>query len=76
MPYSQKVLAEKWIRNARDFSPDSPERFWGPPSLLLNVYGDSLSGGNSHPSSADVKNEWSYATTPPSRVYVLRRVEI
>jgi hypothetical protein len=51
-----------------------PDRLWGPPSLLPNGYGmRSFAGGkaagreadHSPPTSAEVKNTWIYAATPP-----------
>jgi hypothetical protein len=53
-------------------SPPRPDRLYGPPSLLSNVY-QGLSLGvrrpgreadHSPPSSAGVKNVWSYTSTP------------
>jgi hypothetical protein len=55
-------------------SPPRPERLWGRPSLLSNGYLGALSLGkkrpgreadHSPPSSAEVKNAWSYTSTPP-----------
>jgi hypothetical protein len=51
-----------------------PNRFWNPPSLLSSVFQGALSLGvkrpgyeadHSPPSSAEVKNAWSYTSTPP-----------
>jgi hypothetical protein len=49
-----------------------PDRPWGPPSLLYNVYrifpGLKRPGrGADHPPppSAEVENEWGYTSTPP-----------
>ena len=49
-----------------------PDRLWGPPNLILNGYGGSLLGVKqsceSWPSSlsgAELKNGWSYTSTPP-----------
>jgi hypothetical protein len=52
-----------------------PHRLWDPPRLILNGYKDTLprrkgGGGerkvdHSLPSSAEVKNEWSYTSTTP-----------
>jgi hypothetical protein len=59
-------------------SPPRPERFWSPPSLLSNGYREALPLGakgprreanHSPPSSAEVKNAWSYTSTPPTRLY-------
>jgi hypothetical protein len=55
-----------------------PERLWGPPSLLSNGYQEGLSLGakrpgreadHSPPSSAEVKNAWSYTSTPPLHLH-------
>jgi hypothetical protein len=54
-------------------SPPRPDRFWGSPSLLSNWYRDLTSGvkrpgreaDHSSPSSAKVKNAWSYTSIPP-----------
>jgi hypothetical protein len=52
--------------------------FWGPPSLLSSAYQDLLPLGvkrpgreayNSSPSSAEVKNAWSYTSIPPVRLH-------
>jgi hypothetical protein len=52
-------------------SPCRPDRLWGPPNLLSNVY---LSRGvkrpgreadHSSPASAVVKKMWIYTSTPP-----------
>lgn len=52
-------------------SPKRPDRFWGPPSLLVNKYRCLFPGGKGgeakrsgrevhrSPPSAEVKNEWS-----------------
>jgi hypothetical protein len=56
-------------------SPPRSERLWGPPSLLFNGYRGLFSGGkaagpeadHSPPSSAKVKNTWSYTSIPPMR---------
>jgi hypothetical protein len=54
-----------------------PDRFWGPPNLLPNRYQGALSlevklpgreADHSPPSSAQVKNAWSYTSTPPMRL--------
>jgi hypothetical protein len=58
-------------------SPPRPERHWGPPSLLSSGYRGALSLGVKRPgreadhspsSSAEVKNAWSYTSTPPIRL--------
>jgi len=54
-------------------SPILPYRLWSPPRLLFNRYRGPVSGvkrpardvDNSHPSSTEIKNEWSYASTSP-----------
>ena len=57
----------------RDLFPKYPNRLWDPLSFLPTGYRCSWPGvnrpghdvDNSSPSSAEVKNEWSYTTTPP-----------
>jgi hypothetical protein len=57
-------------------SPPHPDRFWGPPSLLSNrnqglfpgVKSPGREGDYSPLSSAEVKNVWSYISTPPIRL--------
>jgi hypothetical protein len=56
-------------------SPPRPERLWGPASLLSNGYRLSLSlginrPGREAPSTAEVKNAWSYTSTPYTRLQV------
>jgi hypothetical protein len=54
-------------------SPKRTDRLWGPPSIIFNGFRASLPGvkwfgrGVNHSllSSAEVKNEWSYTSTPP-----------
>jgi len=41
-----------------------PNRFWDPADILLNVYWRSK-GGHSVPTTADVRNGWSYASAAP-----------
>jgi len=54
-----------------NFSPNYPDRVRGPPSLLFNWYLGSISGIKrtscefNPPSSAGIKNEWSYTSIPP-----------
>jgi hypothetical protein len=48
------------------------DRLWGPPSLLFSRYRSSFAGvkwpglevDHCPPSSAEVKNEWSYTSSP------------
>jgi len=66
------------------FSSPRLDRLWYPPSLLSNGYGDSFLGvkrpehevDHSHLSDVEVKNAWSYTSTPPClhgmvQIYVL-----
>jgi hypothetical protein len=55
-----------------------PARLWGPPSLLSNGYEGAVplrvkrlqrEAGHSPPSSAEVKNAWSYTSTPTIRLH-------
>jgi hypothetical protein len=60
-----------------------PDRLWGPPSLLFNGHRSSLPGvrrpgrdvDRSPPSSADIKNVWSYTVLPPPPPVYLHGVE-
>jgi hypothetical protein len=54
-------------------SPPRPDRLWGPPSLLYNGYQGlfhwevmrlGCEADHSPPCSAEVKNAWSYISTP------------
>jgi hypothetical protein len=52
--------------------PKRPDRLWGPHNLLFNAYRSFITGGKRPgsednlipPSSAEVKNEWSYTPGP------------
>jgi hypothetical protein len=54
-------------------SPPRPERLWGPTSLLSKGYQGIKRPGlvvdHPPPSSAEVKNAWSYSSTPPIRLH-------
>ena len=62
-------------------NPERPDRLWGTPTFLLNGSRGSFPGlkrtgrdvDNSSPSSAEVKNEWSYTSTPPLYLHGLDR---
>ena len=53
--------------------------FWDPRSLLLYGYRDRIlkrlgrDADCTHASSAEIKNEWSYTSTPPIRLDDVRR---
>ena len=57
------------------------DRLWGPPSLLFSGYSGSFPGlkrpgrkvDRSAPSTAEVKNEWRYTSTPPACVNCVDR---
>jgi hypothetical protein len=53
--------------------PPRPERLWGPPGLLFNGYAGVKRPGraadHSPPSSAEVKNAFSYISIPPVRLH-------
>ena len=59
----------------------SPDRLWGPPSLLSNWYRCYFPGvkrprrdvDHAPPSSTEVKNEWSYTSTPPTCLHDAHR---
>jgi hypothetical protein len=59
----------------------SPDWIWDPPSLLFNKYRDSYLRAkrperevdHSPPSSAEVKNEWSYTSAPPACLHSVDR---
>jgi hypothetical protein len=61
-----------------------PDRPWGPPSFLYNGYrvfpgGKERLGRDadpSSPSSAVVKKEYNYTSTPPYRLYGLYRASV
>ena len=62
-------------------SPKRPDSVWDPPSLLDSGYGCSVleikrpgsDVDTSPPSSAEVKNEWIYTSSPPVCLYCLDR---
>jgi hypothetical protein len=62
-------------------SPKRPNRFWVPRIFLANRYRGPLPGmkwperklNHSSPFSFEVKNEWSYNSTPPICLHVLDR---
>jgi hypothetical protein len=71
------VLPERGSNLGRDHRsvspPKRPVRLWGPSSLVFNGYRGSFPGvkrpqrevDHSSPSSAVVRNEWSYTSAPP-----------
>jgi hypothetical protein len=48
--------------------PTQPPIHWVPGSLSLGVKRPDREADNSHPSSAEVKNAWSYASSLPTRL--------
>jgi hypothetical protein len=73
-------LDNRWFESRQRlgiFPPRRPDRFWGPPSLLSNGYQGLFflgvkrlgSEADYSPSSAEVKNAWSYTSTPPIRLH-------
>jgi len=55
-------------------SPSCPDRFWGPPSNVCCYHGDKAVEREvdlSPPSSFEIKNAWSYTSTPVLRDVVL-----
>jgi hypothetical protein len=42
---------------------------WVPGALSLGVKRPGRGGDHSHPSSAEVKNTWSYTSPPPIRIH-------
>jgi len=54
-----------------------PDQLWGPPTLLFVRYwglcprGEAVRSWSCHslPSSAKVKNDWSYTSTPPIQLH-------
>ena len=68
-------LAVRIPARARDFFPNRPHRYWGPPIPLFSRYRSSSSGGaggvkqpgrdiDYSPSSAEVRNKWMSTSTP------------
>jgi hypothetical protein len=67
-------IVVRFSLGARHFfsCPKHPDRLWGPPRLSSKKIGDATPGESSRSekltitsSSADVKNMWSYTSTPP-----------
>jgi len=61
---------------ARSTSPKRPDRPYGPLSLLFKGWSSftgikrpTREGDHSPPSTAEVKNEWSYTSAPPLRLH-------
>jgi hypothetical protein len=49
--------------------PTQPPIQWARGVLSLGVKRPEREADHSHPSSAEVKNEWSYTSTPPIRLH-------
>jgi hypothetical protein len=49
--------------------PTQPPIQWVPGVLSLGVKRQGSEADHSHPSNAEVKNEWSYTSTPPIRLH-------
>jgi len=73
---TEEITALNTIR--KELFSELPDRPWSPsPSLLFNEYQGSLpeiqrlrpEADHLHPSSANVKNEWSYTSTPPINLH-------
>jgi hypothetical protein len=64
-------------RQGQDLKKKCPDLLWAPPSPLFNGYQQSFPGIKrlgreleySFPSSAQVKNEWSYTAAPHIRLH-------
>jgi hypothetical protein len=52
-----------------DLGPTQPPIQWVPGALSLGVKWHGREADHSHPSSADVKNAWSYTSAPPIRIH-------
>ena len=59
-------------------SPKYPNRLWGPPKVPFSRYGSFFSLGSirrgvklTTPSSTEIKNEWSYISTPPVYTFMM-----
>jgi hypothetical protein len=51
--------------------PTQPPIQWVPEALSLGVKRLGREADHSPPSSAEVKNEWMYTSTPPTRLHVV-----
>jgi hypothetical protein len=51
------------------FLPTQPPIQWVPGALCLQVKRPGREADHSPPSSAEVKNAWSYSSTPPIRLH-------
>jgi len=56
------------LARAKTCSPQRPELPWCPPSLLFNVHPPTFPVAKQpdSPPRAEVKNEWSYTSPPPT----------